>query len=54
MLESNLEIQHCSKLRSDGFDVDGAYAIEIDGKNVQVYCEFLQNGENWLVRNLLI
>ena len=34
--------------------VDGVYDIHVGGSIVQTYCEFNQNGTNWMVRKQII
>ena len=40
---------NCDDLFNLGFRVDGVYGIFVGGKIIQTYCEFDQNGYNWMV-----
>ena len=41
--------RNCDDLFNLGVRADGVYRIVVSGNIVQTYCEFDQNGSNWMV-----
>ena len=41
---------HCDKLYNEGTSVSGIYHVDVNGRNVTIYCQFEKNGMNWVVR----
>jgi len=44
--------RYCDRYFSQGVRRSGIYAINVMGKQIEIYCEFQSDGHNWIVSSI--